>query len=175
MPTQVTPSRDTPSRHSPAGDIPGKDTAGHDALGRRTVAGSRARRDDAAVGGGERGGAVGVEMALLWGAMLLMIAAAVQVGLWFYAGQLALTAAEDGLRAGRYLHTPSAERARAQAQTFLDRTAGGVLGSPTVTAELDLAGGLLRVEVTGTVVSVVPGLDLRVQREAAGAIEQVVP
>jgi hypothetical protein len=114
-------------------------------------------------------------MALLWGAMLLMIAAAVQVGLWFYAGQLALTAAEDGMRAGRYLQTPSAEQARVQARAFLDRTAGTVLGSPAVTAELDPAGGLLRVQVSGTVVSVVPGLELRVQREATGALEQVAP
>ena len=49
---------------------------------------------------GERGGGVGVEMALIWIAMLGLVAAATQVALVFYAGQLALTAAQDGVHAG---------------------------------------------------------------------------
>src|SRR3954454_20186044 len=49
---------------------------------------------------GERGGGVGVEMALLWITMLGLVAAATQVALVFYAGQLALTAAQDGVHAG---------------------------------------------------------------------------
>ena len=51
--------------------------------------------------GRERGGATGVEMALLWAAMLAFILAVAQVALVFYAGQLALTAAQDGLHTGR--------------------------------------------------------------------------
>ena len=50
---------------------------------------------------GERGGAVGVEMALIWIAMLGLVAAATQVALVFYAGQLALTAAQDALNVGK--------------------------------------------------------------------------
>ncbi|MGD9989054.1 TadE family protein, partial [Pseudonocardia sp.] len=45
---------------------------------------------------GERGGATGVEMALLWVLLIGLILAVVQVALIFYAGQLALTGAQDG-------------------------------------------------------------------------------
>jgi hypothetical protein len=114
-------------------------------------------------------------MALLWGAMLLMVAAAVQVALLFYAGQVALTAAEDGLRSGRYAENPSAERARQDAEAFLRRAAGSALASPTVLAELDPATGLLRVQVTGEVISLVPGVQLRVAKEAAGPVERITP
>jgi hypothetical protein len=114
-------------------------------------------------------------MALLWGAMLLMVAAAVQVALLFYADQVALTAAEDGLRSGRYMENPSAERARQDTEAFLRRAAGSALASPTVLAELDPATGLLRVQVTGEVISLVPGVQLRVAKEATGPVERITP
>ena len=60
---------------------------------------------------GERGGGVGVEMALIWIAMLGLVAAATQVALVFYAGQLALTAAQDGVHAGA-TQTAAAQRPR---------------------------------------------------------------
>ena len=69
---------------------------------------------------GERGGAVGVEMALIWIAMLALVAAATQVALVFYAGQLALTAAQDGVHAGATQNTASQNTA---AQNPLPRTA----------------------------------------------------
>ena len=57
-------------------------------------------------------------MALIWIAMLGLVAAATQVALVFYAGQLALTAAQDGVHAG-VTQDPAA--ARDAAQSFLDR------------------------------------------------------
>ncbi|MDN5856186.1 MAG: pilus assembly protein, partial [Actinomycetia bacterium] len=73
----------------------------------------------------ERGGATSVEMALLWTVMTAMIVAVVQVALVFYARQLALTAAEDGLRAGRYFQAGDAAATAHRAATdFLARTAG---------------------------------------------------
>jgi Flp pilus assembly protein TadG len=123
----------------------------------------------------ERGGSTSVEMALLWLAMLLMISAVVQVALVFYAGQLALTAAEDGLRAGRYHHATSAADARRDAEAFLRRAAGTSLGSAEVAAELDQATGVLRVRVSGDALSLVPGVPLRVSKEAVGAVERVTP
>jgi Flp pilus assembly protein TadG len=123
----------------------------------------------------ERGGATGVEMALLWIALITLILAVVQVALVFYAGQLALTAAEDGLRSGRYYGASSAEAARRDATAFLDRAAGTTLQDPSVTVTVDNAAGTLRVAVAGAALSILPGVELRVSREAVGGIEQVTP
>jgi len=123
----------------------------------------------------EQGGATSVEMALLWTAMTAMIIAVVQVALLFYAGQLALTAAEDGLRAGRYygVGDPSAV-ARRSAAAFLDRTAGTSLQGVVVTAEVDESQAL-RVTVSGTALSFLPGVPITVRREAVGSLERETP
>jgi len=124
----------------------------------------------------ERGGATGVEMALLWGAMILMILAVVQVALLFFAGQLALAAAQDGLRSGRYYRTESVTAsAQRDAQEFLSRAAGTTLTGVTVTATVDESVGLLRVRVEGTALSLIPGTPVQVSREAVGGLERVAP
>jgi hypothetical protein len=114
-------------------------------------------------------------MTLVWGAMLAFILATVQVGLVFLAGQLALTAAQDGLRAGRYHGTASTQLTRQVAEDFLSRTAGATLVSPTVAATLTPDGATLQVDVSGTVLSVVPGVELHVAKHAAGAVERLAP
>lgn len=124
---------------------------------------------------GERGGATSVQMAILWIAMITFILAVVQTALLYLAGQLALTAAEDGLRSGRYYGVGSAEQARRSAQDFIARTAGTTLGAPTVEAVISDDGATLQVTVSGTVLAVVPGLELHVDKQATGAIEQVSP
>ncbi len=124
---------------------------------------------------GERGGATGVEMSILWLVLLLLIGAVVQIALAFYAGQLASTAAQDGVRDGRYRDVGSAERARAQAESFLARTNGSVLQDAHVTSELDPVAGVVRVHVTGRVLTFVPGLELPVDTTATGALERVTP
>lgn len=124
---------------------------------------------------GERGGATSVQMALLWIAMITFILAVVQTALLYLAGQLALTAAEDGLRSGRYYGVGSAEQARLSAQDFLSRAAGTTLSAPTVEAVISDDGTTLQVDVSGTVLAVLPGLELRVAKQATGAIERVSP
>jgi Flp pilus assembly pilin Flp len=123
----------------------------------------------------ERGGATSVEMALLWTVMTALIVAVVQVALVFYAGQLALTAAEDGLRTGRYFGVDDpAGAASRSAVAFLDRTAGTSLQDIAVTAAVD-GSQVLRVTVSGSALSFLPGVSLHVRREAAGALERVAP
>lgn len=124
---------------------------------------------------GERGGATSVQMAILWIAMITFILAIVQAALLYLAGQLALTAAEDGLRSGRYYGVGSAEQARLSAEDYLSRAAGTTLGAPTVEAVISDEGATLQVSVSGTVLAVVPGLELHVDKQATGAIEQVTP
>lgn len=122
----------------------------------------------------ERGGATSVEMAVLWIAMLGMIIAVVQVALLYYAGRLALGAAEDGVRSGRAYGAEPVSAARRDAQEFLARAAGSTLRDPVVTAAIDES-GLLRVRVRGTALSLVPGVPMDVDREAVGGLERLAP
>ncbi len=123
----------------------------------------------------ERGGATSVEMALLWIGMLGLIFAVVQVALVFYGGQLALTAAQDGLTAGRTYPATSTAAARQGTEAFLTRTAGGTFITRAVRAELTDGGTTMRVTVDGDVVSLIPGVPIHLTRSAAGAVEQVRP
>ncbi len=125
---------------------------------------------------GERGGASSVEMALLWSVLLVCILAVVQVALLSYAGQVALSAAEDGLRSGRGYGTESiAATARQDAESFLARAGGTLLTDVVVSVTVDDDAGLLRVRVTGAALSVVPGVPLGVEREAVGGLERIAP
>ncbi|GAA3229321.1 hypothetical protein GCM10017691_21300 [Pseudonocardia petroleophila] len=125
---------------------------------------------------GERGGATGVEMALLWIVLIMLILAVVQVALIFYAGQLALTGAQDGLRSGRaYLSESTTAAARRDAEAFLARAGGTVLTDVVVSASLDDSGGILRVRVTGSALSLVPGVPVAINREAVGGVERATP
>jgi Flp pilus assembly protein TadG len=119
---------------------------------------------------GERGGAVGVEMALLWIAMLGLVAAATQVALVFYAGQLALTAAQDGVHAGA---TQNPAAARAAAQSFRARASGTAFTPTDVTVSGDSE--VLRVQVRGQALSLIPGMPLTVDKSAVAALERVTP
>jgi len=133
---------------------------------------------------GERGGGVGVEMALIWIAMLALVAAATQVALVFYAGQLALTAAQDGVHASA-TQTATAQdpagqgraddAARDAAQGFLARASGTVFTPTAVTVNVEQGGGVLRVQVRGQALSLIPGTKLTVDKTAVAALEQVTP
>ena len=158
---------------------------------------SRSRAISAAVAGadavdpdGERGGAVGVELALLWGVMLTLVLAVVQIGLVFYAGQLALTAAQTGVNAARtptvaadnnasgtgaWSIAESAEDARDNADAFLADAAGTVLTDTTITTQIDQGAATVQVTVTGEVLSLIPGVTPTVSRDAVGGLEQVTP
>jgi Flp pilus assembly protein TadG len=122
---------------------------------------------------GERGGAAGVESALVWIALLMLIGAVTQVVLVFYSGQLALTAAQSGVAAGRV--TASTAGAEQAARGFLQRAAGNALTGPAVSAQLDDGGGVLRVRVTGEAPSLIPGVPMTVDKSAVGALERIVP
>jgi Flp pilus assembly protein TadG len=138
---------------------------------------------------GERGGGVGVEMALIWIAMLALVAAATQVALVFYAGQLALTAAQDGVHAGaaqdpasqaRAALDPAAQgrvhdAARGAAQGFLTRASGTAFTPIAVTVSVEQGGGVLRVQVRGQALSLIPGMKVPVDKSAVAALERVTP
>lgn len=128
------------------------------------------------VDGHERGGgAVNVQMALLWSVILVLILAVIQVALLYFGGQLALTAAQDGLRQGRHYGSGSPETAQRGAEQFLGRAGGNTLSALTVTAELTDDGTTMRVQVSGEVPSLLPGVRLTVRKQASGAVERITP
>ena len=120
--------------------------------------------------GGERG-SVTLEIAVLAPVLLLLVFGVVQAGLWFFARSLATTAAQEGVAAARaYGGSPSVGVTRAT--TFLTRSAGGSLTSPTVTSRGSTALAV-RIVVTGRSLSVLPGVaGIPVTAAAEGPVER---
>jgi Flp pilus assembly protein TadG len=117
----------------------------------------------------ERGSAT-LELAILAPVLLLVVFTVVQVGLWSYARSLALGAAQEGVAAGR-AHGAPAHAGMVRAEAFLDSSAGDSLRDRAVAVRREA--GLLRVEVTGRALSVLPGVPgLPVRQSAQGPLER---
>lgn len=122
---------------------------------------------------GERGSAT-LEIAILGPALLLVVFAVVQVGMWAYARSLAQGAAQEGAHAAAAYGARVADGDRV-ARRFLERAAGDSLTGASVQAS---ARGADRVSVTvrGRVISVIPGLSgLTVEASAEVARERFIP
>ncbi|MEU6578208.1 TadE family protein [Streptomyces sp. NPDC046805] len=109
-------------------------------------------------------------MAIIFPFVLLATVAVIQASLWYYARQIALTAAREGLTAARSYQSSPTDGA-AQARDVLGRTAGDSLSSYSVVAGSD--GQRVRVQVTGTALSMIPGVSgLHVSQSASGPVER---
>ncbi len=122
------------------------------------------------VGGGERGSATNVQVAILFSLILLTFMTLLQAGLWFYGRDLALSAARSGVDTGRTYGTVNSTAAQTHAETFLSDTAHGVLNTPTASASTN--GSSMTVTVDAEVITLVPGLTMHVTQSSTGAIEQ---
>lgn len=115
-------------------------------------------------------GDTSIQMAIIFPFVLLATVAVIQASMWFYARQIALTAAREGLTAARAYESNPGDGA-AQARDVLGRTAGDSLRGYTVAASSD--GQRVRVEVSGTALSMIPGLPgLQVTQSASGPVER---
>ena len=116
-------------------------------------------------------GSTSLELTVLFPALLLLIALAVQAAMYYHARNLALAAAEEGARAGRGLSGTDAGGVR-RAREFLTDAGGDVLTGIDVTA----AGSTptaVRIQVSGDVLSLLPGVRLPlIAQEAAGPRER---
>ncbi|WP_371648022.1 MULTISPECIES: TadE family protein [unclassified Streptomyces] len=111
-------------------------------------------------------------MSIIFPFVLLATLAVIQASLWFYARQIALTAAREGLTAARAYQSPPADGA-ARARGVLGRSAGDSLRGYSVVATSN--GQRVRVRVSGTALSILPGLPgLRVTQSASGPLERWV-
>jgi Flp pilus assembly protein TadG len=115
-------------------------------------------------------GDTSVQMAIIFPFVLLATVAVIQASMWYYARQIALTAAREGLTAARAYQSNPADGA-AQAREVLGRTAGDSLRGYSVLASSD--GQRVRVKVSGTALSMIPGLPgLQVTQSASGPVER---
>ena len=116
-------------------------------------------------------GSTTLEIAILGPVLLLLIFAIVQAALWFYARNLALAAAQEGVGAGRaYGSNPSQGVSRAR--SFLDRSASDSLQTSSVSSAGSTP-STVRISVTGRSLSVLPGFaGITVTQSAVGPVER---
>ncbi|MFD4588276.1 TadE/TadG family type IV pilus assembly protein [Streptomyces sp. NPDC058434] len=116
-------------------------------------------------------GDTSIQMAIVFPFVLLATLAVVQASLWFYARQIALTAAREGLSAARTYQADPGDGA-ARAREVLGRTAGDSLQGASVSTAGSNA-ERVRIEVSGTALSMIPGVSgLRITQSASGAVER---
>ncbi|MFE4687275.1 TadE family protein [Streptomyces sp. NPDC056721] len=116
-------------------------------------------------------GDTSMQMAIVFPFVLLLTVAVVQASMWYYARQIALTAAREGLSAARSYQAGPAEGA-ARARDVLNRTAGDSLMSSSVSTTAG-GGQRITVEVSGTAQSMLPGVPgLRITQSASGTVER---
>ena len=124
-------------------------------------------------------GSASLELAFVAPVFLLVVFVGIQAGLWAYGRSVALQSAREGVSQLRLLPDPqSAAAARPVVEAHVVQFATTVgresLLRPAATSRSFVDGtGEPRVEVTvtGSVISLVPGLDLTTTQRATGAVE----
>ncbi|MER8009695.1 TadE family protein [Streptomyces sp. NPDC094149] len=115
-------------------------------------------------------GDTAIQMAIIFPFVLLATVAVIQASMWYYARQIALTAAREGLTAARAYQSSPADGA-VQARNVLGRTAGDSLSGYSVSASSN--GQRVQVQVSGTAMSMIPGISgLQVTQSASGPVER---
>jgi Flp pilus assembly protein TadG len=115
-------------------------------------------------------GDTSIQMAIIFPFVLIATVAVIQASMWYYARQIALTAAREGVSAARAYQQGPADGA-AQARNVLGRTAGDSLSGYSVAASSD--GQRVRIQVSGTALSMIPGVPgLEVTQSASGPVER---
>ncbi|WP_276615665.1 TadE/TadG family type IV pilus assembly protein [Streptomyces sp. A1136] len=124
------------------------------------------RRPRERTGRGDRGEA-SIQMAIVFPFVILVTVAVVQASMWFFARNIALTAAREGVAAARVYQAPE-DAGAARAHETLSRIAGDSLTQSTVSTS-GTSATEVRVAVTGTAPSLIPGLSGLSVSQSAGA------
>lgn len=115
----------------------------------------------------ERGEAT-TEMVLIVPVLMLLVFMVIQFGLWYHANQVAEAAAQEGVRTAR-MEDGTQGAGRSRAESFMAQNGAMVEDtSVTVTRTDETA----RVEVNGSIASLVPGLTFPVHAEAESPVER---
>ena len=113
---------------------------------------------------GEDSGAGSLELVLVFPALLVLILAIVQFGLWYEAEHATISAAQEGAQAAR-LYGGNAAAGKRAASVFLHNVAPTLVERPAVSVSRSAT--TARATVTGAVESLLPGL--RCLRDLVGA------
>ena len=116
----------------------------------------------------ERGDAT-VEAVLAVPVLLLLLMLVMQFGLYYHASHTAEAAAQEGVRAARSERASATDGER-RAEDFMAEAAPTLVDNVIVVATRDA--DVSRVDVRGTVHSIVPGLNLTVHAEAQSPVER---
>lgn len=149
------------------GNAIGRPTAARRSSGGRAATASPGqRRLRAAVTGEE--GSVSAELVVATPLLLLLLLAAVQAGVWWHATHIAESVAAHALAAAR-VQDGSAASGERSGRLVIAQLAGNLLSAPQIVVTRGPAAA--KVEVTGSAMSVIPGLALPVRAAATGAPE----
>lgn len=129
---------------------------------------ARRLRRSGATGPRDRGAGT-LELVVVFPVVLVLIIAIIQAALFFHARNVALAAAQEGVRAATsYGAAPS--RAVRAAQDFLDGAGQGALQSRRITRSI--SGQSVTLTVAGQAPAVLPGIRWGVAQTASGPIER---
>lgn len=122
-------------------------------------------------------GSAALEMAFIAPVFLLLVFFGIQAGLWAYGRSVALAAAREGVAQLRVVpDEQSAAAAEPVVRAHVEQFAGAIgresLLGPRASTRWSADRGEVSVEVTGRVVSLVPGLDLTTTQRASGTVER---
>lgn len=120
---------------------------------------------------GERG-ASGVEFLVIMGVVVFAFLLMLQYGAKIYAERVAQAAAEEGAAAARRFDGSTAA-GTARAHAYLDRLAGARLGDAAISADRDAQAA--SVTVSGSAMTIIPFVSLRVSETSVGPVERFVP
>lgn len=108
-------------------------------------------------------------MTIAFPVLMLLVLLVIQFGLWYHAGNVAEAAAQEGVRATR-VSGGSAADGQQRAEAFMADNAPSLVGDRTVTVSRTTE--IARVEVSGSLAAIVPGLQLPVHAEAESPTER---
>jgi Flp pilus assembly protein TadG len=109
-----------------------------------------------------------VEFAIVFGSALILAFTVIQAGLVYYAHSLALGAATQGANAARG-YGASAGTGDTHAREFLSQAGSGLLNQHV---SVHRGGEQVTVVVTGTAVSLLPGLTFTVSKSVSSPVER---
>ncbi|RAG81238.1 hypothetical protein DN069_34000 [Streptacidiphilus pinicola] len=118
---------------------------------------------------GDRG-ALSLELAILAPAVMLLLFTIVQAGFYFYARDVAVTAAQQGVETAR-VHGATLGEGLTQSWDLIHRTGGSITG-PAVTGSQTAAE--VTITVSGSVTTWIPGLTFHLSQTATAAKEQLI-
>ncbi|MFI1169169.1 TadE family protein [Streptomyces sp. NPDC020801] len=112
-----------------------------------------------------------VQVAIIFPFVILLMLAAVQGFLWAYARNVALTAAREGVSAGRMYEAGPSDGAT-KAQAAVDALGGNILTGPHISTDGSTP-QRIRIRVQGQAISLIPGMSgWNVSATVSGPVER---